>query len=93
VFFRAGSIGSAFEVLGRLVRGWGEQAELVTPLVVLAIAGMLLLQNLPRSPAPALQRAFSRLGPVLQGTALALVLFAITTLGPKGVAPFIYFRF
>jgi alginate O-acetyltransferase complex protein AlgI len=93
VFFRAGSIGSAFEVLGRLVRGWGEQAELVTPLVVLAIAGMLLLQNLPRSPAPMVQRAFSRLGPVLQGAALALVLFAITTLGPKGVAPFIYFRF
>jgi hypothetical protein len=28
-----------------------------------------------------------------QGTALAAVLLIITTLGPPGVAPFIYFRF
>ncbi|MGH2637250.1 MAG: MBOAT family O-acyltransferase, partial [Actinomycetota bacterium] len=34
VFFRADSIGSAFEVLSRLVRGWGEGVSLVTPLVV-----------------------------------------------------------
>jgi D-alanyl-lipoteichoic acid acyltransferase DltB (MBOAT superfamily) len=93
VFFRADSIGSAFEMLGRLVRGWNGTAELVTPLVVLAIAGMLLLQNLPRTPAADLQIAFSRLRPVLQGSAAAIVLFAITSLGPQGVAPFIYFRF
>jgi hypothetical protein len=30
---------------------------------------------------------------VLQGAALALGLFAITTLGGQGVTPFIYFRF
>jgi alginate O-acetyltransferase complex protein AlgI len=93
VFFRAGSIGTAFEVLGRLVSGWREPSELVTPLVGVAIAGMLLLQNVPTTPAPALQNAFSRLAPAVQGAALALVLFAITTLGPNGVAPFIYFRF
>jgi hypothetical protein len=93
VFFRADSIGTALEVLGRLVRGWGQGAELVTPLVVVAIGGMLLLQNVPRTPADRLQVAFSRFGPVLQGAALALVLFAITSLGPQGVPPFIYFRF
>jgi D-alanyl-lipoteichoic acid acyltransferase DltB (MBOAT superfamily) len=93
VFFRADSIGSAFEVLGRLVRGWSGTSDLVTPLVVLAIAGVLLLQNLPRTPAANLQIAFSRLGPVVQGSAAAIVLFAITSLGPQGVAPFIYFRF
>ena len=38
-------------------------------------------------------RTFSRLAPVMQGAALAVVMFAITTLGPNGVAPFIYFRF
>ena len=37
--------------------------------------------------------ALSRFGPVLQGAALALGLFAITSLGPQGVPPFIYFRF
>lgn len=93
VFFRAESIGSALEVLGRLVTGWDEPAPLVTPLVVSAIAGMLAIQNLPRSPAERLQRAFARMGPVLQGVSLALVLFAITSAGPQGVTPFIYFQF
>jgi D-alanyl-lipoteichoic acid acyltransferase DltB (MBOAT superfamily) len=93
VFFRAESLGSAFEVLGRLVRGWGEGTGLVTPAVVAAIAAMLLVQNLPRLPAAVVQRSFSRIGPVLQGAALALVLFAITSLGPQGVPPFIYFQF
>ena len=37
--------------------------------------------------------ALSRMGPIAQGTALGLTLFAITTLGPQGVAPFIYFQF
>jgi len=36
---------------------------------------------------------FSQLRPAGQGAMLALVLFTITTLGPQGVAPFIYFRF
>jgi len=93
VFFRAESLGSAFDVLGRLGTGWGEEAPLVTPLVVLAIGGMLLLQNLPRTPAVRLQLVFSRAGPVLQGAAFAIVLFVITAVGPSGVAPFIYFRF
>ncbi|HEX6329744.1 MAG TPA: MBOAT family O-acyltransferase [Actinomycetota bacterium] len=93
VFFRADSIGSAFEVLGRLVTGWEEGQGLVTPLVVLAIVGVVAIQNLPRTPAERVQVGLSRLGPVLQGAALAFVLFAITTLGPEGVAPFIYFQF
>jgi hypothetical protein len=54
---------------------------------------MLVVQNLPRTPADRLQLAFSRAGPVLQGAALALVLFAITIVGPQGVSPFIYFQF
>jgi hypothetical protein len=93
VFFRADSIGSAFEVLGRLVRGWDEGAGLATPLVAATIAGMVLVQNLPRTPAARLQIALSRLAPVLQGVAIALVLFGITSLGPEGVTPFIYFQF
>jgi alginate O-acetyltransferase complex protein AlgI len=93
VFFRAGSIGGAFSVLGRLVTGWSTATSLVTPVVVLAIAGMLALQNMPSTFAPRLEVGFSRLAPALQGVALACVLFTITALGPQGVAPFIYFRF
>jgi D-alanyl-lipoteichoic acid acyltransferase DltB (MBOAT superfamily) len=91
VIFRAGSIESAVELLGRLVVP--SPVELVTPLVLLVIAGTLAAQYLPREPTLRLRDAFSRLAPVLQGAALAVVLFLITTLGPNGVAPFIYFRF
>ena len=91
VFFRADSIGSAFELLGRL--GAAGTTALVTPLVLLTIAGMLGVQYLPDDPAARLRDSFGRLGPVLQGAALALSLFVITTLGAQGVSPFIYFRF
>jgi hypothetical protein len=91
VFFRADSIRDAFEILGRL--GASGSTALVTPLVVLTIAGMLGVQYLPTHPAARLRESFGRLGPVLQGAALALGLFVITTLGAQGVPPFIYFRF
>jgi D-alanyl-lipoteichoic acid acyltransferase DltB (MBOAT superfamily) len=91
VFFRADSIDAAFELLGRLAAPG--TVTLVTPFVLVAIAGMLLVQQVPSAPVLRLRIGFSRLAPVLQGVALALVLFAITTLGPEGVAPFIYFRF
>ena len=91
VFFRADSIGSAFEILGRL--GAAGSTALVTPIVLLTIAGMLGVQYLPSDPAARLREGFGRLGPVLQGAALALGLFAVTTLGGQGVTPFIYFRF
>jgi alginate O-acetyltransferase complex protein AlgI len=91
VFFRSDSIGSAFELLGRL--GAAGTTALVTPLVLLTIAGMLGVQYLPADPAARLRESFGRLGPVLQGAALALSLFVISTLGAQGVSPFIYFRF
>ena len=91
VFFRSDSIGSAFELLGRL--GTAGTTVLVTPLVLLTIAGMLGVQYLPADPAARLRESFGRLGPVLQGATLALSLFVITTLGAQGVSPFIYFRF
>ncbi len=91
VFFRADSLASAFEILGRL--GAAGTTALVTPLVLLAIAGMLGVQYLPREPAARLRERFGQLGPVLQGAALAGGLFVITTLGAQGVTPFIYFRF
>ena len=67
VFFRADSIGSAFEILGRL--GAAGTTALVTPLVLLTIAGMLGVQYLPRDPAARLRERFGQLGPVLQGAA------------------------
>jgi alginate O-acetyltransferase complex protein AlgI len=93
VFFRAESFAGAFGVLGRLLTGWGVGPALVTPVLVLVIAGSLLMQYLPHHPAQHLQVAFSRLRPWAQGVGVAMVLSAITILGPQGVAPFIYFQF
>ncbi|MGH2779787.1 MAG: MBOAT family O-acyltransferase, partial [Actinomycetota bacterium] len=93
VFFRADSIGSAFDVLARLVTGWAQPAVLVSLLLIAVIAVTIGLQWTPGRLSGRLQIAFSRLPPTVQGVALALVLFFITTLGPQGVAPFIYFQF
>jgi alginate O-acetyltransferase complex protein AlgI len=93
IFFRADSIGTAFAVLGRLVAGWTVGPSLVTPLLVAVLAASLAAQHLPSRPAERIQVAFSRLRPGFQGVAVATALAAITTLGPQGVAPFIYFQF
>ena len=93
VFFRADSMATSFELLGRLIVGWGQPNEIVTPLAVGTIAGMLALQYAPREPGLRLQEWISRWHPVPMGLAGALGLFVIATLGPQGVAPFIYFQF
>ena len=93
VFFRADSMGTAFAMFRRLLFGWTTPTELVTPLAVGTIAFMLALQLAPREPGLRLQRSVSRWRPVPMGLAGAGALFVIATLGPQGVAPFIYFQF
>ncbi|HEY5904838.1 MAG TPA: MBOAT family O-acyltransferase [Actinomycetota bacterium] len=93
VFFRADSMSTAFTLLGRLVTGWTTPTDVVTPLVIGTIALMLALQYAPREPGMLLQERISRWRPVPMGLAGAAALFVITTLGPQGVAPFIYFQF
>ncbi len=93
VFFRADSVAGAVGMLARLVSFAGGPTPLVTFPVILAIAVGMLTQFVPRAPGEALRSVVSRLQPVPMGIAAALALFVITTLGPRGVAPFIYFQF
>jgi alginate O-acetyltransferase complex protein AlgI len=93
VFFRSDSIATAFSLLGRLFTGWSTPTELVNPLVIGAIALMLLTQLWPHAPAEWTKDRIATFGPVAFGVAGAVILFFITTLGPPGVAPFIYFQF
>jgi D-alanyl-lipoteichoic acid acyltransferase DltB (MBOAT superfamily) len=93
VLFRSDSLATAGTVLGRLVTGWLEPNTLLTPGVVMAIGLMLALQFAPRSPAAYAKAWLARLQPVALGLVLAFALFAITAIGPRGVAPFIYFQF
>ena len=95
IFFRAESFTSAFKLIGRLfdVGAWFSGAPLVTIGVLLAIVVGLGAQYIP---SDALERAmarFSRMAPVTQGVILGFALLVTNTMGPRGVAPFIYFRF
>ena len=92
LFFRADTLGDAFAMLSRLVVGWGP-SPLVTPLAALAIAAGIASQYLPDDWLNRGLAFFADRRPVIQGGILGLVLLAITTLGPQGVAPFIYYRF
>jgi len=92
IFFRADSFSTATTLIGRLFTAWG-RAPLVTPLVVITVLGTVALQYLPPDLGGRVQREFARQPWVTQGAILGVVLLAITTLGPQGVAPFIYYKF
>jgi alginate O-acetyltransferase complex protein AlgI len=93
VFFRATGFGNAFAVLERLFTGWSTPTTMVTFPVVLAIFVGIATQYVPQGFAVRCQQVFARWGVLLQGASLATIMLVITTLGPPGVAPFIYFRF
>ncbi len=92
IFFRADSISTALTLIRRLFTAWGP-APLVTPLVVITVVGAVALQYLPPALGGRAQRELARQPWVVQGAILGVVLLVITTLGPQGVAPFIYYKF
>jgi D-alanyl-lipoteichoic acid acyltransferase DltB (MBOAT superfamily) len=92
VFFRAESVDVALDLLERMVTAWGA-SPLVTPLVVLTIAGMLALQFVPPGWYRELRVRISYAPAVAQAVVFALALVLVDALGPEGVAPFIYFQF
>jgi len=93
VFFRADSLGTAFGLLGRLIVGWTTPTLLVGPLLIGTIALSLGMQFAPQGLSERIRDRVATLQPVAMGLLFSGVLFVITTLGPQGVAPFIYFRF
>ena len=93
IFFRADSFSRAGEVLARLFTAWGQASPLVTTSVVLAIVVGIAGQYVRPSAIGGVLGGFQRLPAAAQAGCVAVVLTVITTLGPEGVAPFIYFRF
>jgi alginate O-acetyltransferase complex protein AlgI len=93
IFFRADSFQRAGQVLARLVDAWGRPAPLVTTSVVLAIVVGIAGQYIRPGVVGGLVTGFQRLPVVAQAACVAVALTVIETLGPVGVAPFIYFRF
>ena len=62
-------------------------------MVLLTILAVLLVQQMPTRLGERLAALWSNLHLAVQALTLAIVLLIITTLGPTGVAPFIYYRF
>ena len=93
IFFRADSFARAWQVIERLFTAWGQPSPLVTTSVVLAIVVGIAGQYLRPGLLGGLLVGFQRLPVVAQAACLGASLLVINTLGPEGVAPFIYFRF
>ena len=93
IFFRASSLNAARSVIGRLFSAWGQPSPLVTTGVVLAIAVGIAANFVPGRLVTLTFERFARLPAVAQSAFLAVGLMLVDTLGPQGVAPFIYFRF
>ncbi len=92
IFFRAADLGHALEFLagfGSLSRG----VQALTPFLFLLIAGGLAAQFLPKDRMAMLERLALRLPLPAQGALVGAAIVAIDSLGPSGVAPFIYFQF
>jgi alginate O-acetyltransferase complex protein AlgI len=93
IFFRADSFARAAQVLERLFTAWGQPSPLVTTSVVLAILVGIVGQYVRPGVLGGVLAGFQRMPVVAQAACVAVCLTVINTLGPEGVAPFIYFRF
>ena len=93
IFFRADSFARAGQVIERLFTAWGQPSPLVTTSVVLAILVGILGQYIRPGVLGGVLATFQRMPVVAQAATVAVCLTVINTLGPEGVAPFIYFRF
>jgi D-alanyl-lipoteichoic acid acyltransferase DltB (MBOAT superfamily) len=93
IFFDAPTLNDALTMVSRLFTTWGDPAPLVRLPVVFVIVFALSLQFAPKRWIAAAQEVFARMTAVAKGATLAAMLLAITTLGPPGVAPFIYYKF
>jgi hypothetical protein len=80
-------------VITRLFTGWGQSSPLVTTSVVLAILVGIVGQYVRPTAVGSMLGGFQRLPAVAQAACVGVALAVINTLGPTGVAPFIYFRF
>jgi alginate O-acetyltransferase complex protein AlgI len=91
VFFRADSFGTAMTFLSRILTGgWGTPGVHAAYLLALAGIGAQFVRPARVAQAEQWVRAIH---PAAQVALMSIGLVTVSTLGPEGVAPFIYFRF
>ncbi|MCX7373905.1 MAG: MBOAT family protein [Alphaproteobacteria bacterium] len=92
VLFRAGDMATAMGMLEALTR-WEQPTERALGWLVAIIAVALALHALPPRWTERLEARLAPWPAPVLGLAFGLALVVILTLGPSGVAPFIYFHF
>ncbi len=92
VLFRAGDMTTAMGMLEALTR-WEQPTERALGWLVAIIAVALALHALPPRWTESLEARLAPWPAPALGLAFGLALVVILTLGPSGVAPFIYFHF
>lgn len=92
VLFRATSFDKALTIFWRGLTAW-EPGPLASSNLVLVIGAMLALQFVPKTVGQHLETAFAELPLLAQGVVVGIILAIIFALGPRGVAPFIYYQF
>ena len=91
LFFRARTLGDSLALMRSLTE-W-TAPTLVTATVLAALAAGFAAQAFDGNRACRLWDAWARWPAWVQGTVAAAILTVICALGPRGVAPFIYFQF
>ncbi len=92
IFFRSETFADAADMLRQIGTAW-RAPEMITGAVLLALVVGWFSQFMDGARLSRLWDRFMQWHPVAQGAAAAAVLIVILALGPKGVAPFIYFQF
>jgi alginate O-acetyltransferase complex protein AlgI len=88
VVYRAGTVGGAVEVLGRVLTLASGGAGLVTPLVLAVLGATVASHFVPTEVTYGARARFSALAPAAQVAVLAAGLTVIAALGPDGPLPF-----
>lgn len=92
LLFRATSFDKALTLVSRAATVW-TPGPLATSNLALVLGGMLLLQFTPLKFGRLLEDAFGELPLPAQGALMGIAVAVIFALGPRGIAPFIYFQF
>jgi hypothetical protein len=92
IFFRSPDLIHAADFLSGLGR-IDDSRITATPFVLTLLVGGLAAQFLPRDRVAMLERLVLRAPFPVQGALVGAAIVGIASLGPAGVAPFIYFQF
>ena len=92
IFFRAVDLPHALSFIGGFSRV-SAASTLATPFTLILISVLLAAQFLPTDRMAILERYAIRMPPIAQGAVAGALMIAIFSIGPSGIAPFIYFQF